>query len=53
MSAELSIRENRDTEHFRSVPHPFIDLPIGRLVLKETDTYIHTYMFSYFLIPVI
>ena len=41
MSAELSIRKTGDTEHFRSVPHPFIDIAYRQISFEETDTYIH------------
>ena len=38
MSAELSIRKTGDTEHFRSVPHPFIDIAYRQISFEETDT---------------
>lgn len=50
MSAELSIRKTGGPEHFRSVPHPFIDIAYRQISFEETHTYIHTY-FLISLIP--
>lgn len=46
MSAELSIRKTGDIEHFRSVPHPFIDIAYRQISFEETDTYIHIFIIS-------
>lgn len=51
VSRELSIRKTGDTEHFRSVPHLFIDISAYRQISFKEMIHKHMMIFSYFPIP--